>query len=374
MNSVEYHEQLGGKIEIISRAKIESHEDLSLAYTPGVADACLAIVADKEKVYSLTRKHNLVAVITDGSAVLGLGNIGPEASLPVMEGKCVLFKEFGGVDAMPIALATQNTEEIIQTIKNIAPMFGGINLEDISAPRCFEIERRLQELLDIPVFHDDQHGTAIVVLAALYNALKVVGKQLPQVSIVVNGAGAAGLSIVQLLLDAGAIDVTVVDSKGIIYEAREGVTGEKAVIAKRTNRRQLKGTIADAIADSDVFIGVSKGNSVTSEMVKTMHQDAIVFALANPTPEIMPDLAKAGGARVIATGRSDFPNQVNNVLVFPGVFRGLLDGRIHQVTGAMQLKAARALADYVKQPNETMILPSPLDKRVSAIVAEAIRS
>ncbi len=374
MNSVEYHEQLGGKIEMISRVKIVTREDLSLAYTPGVAEACQAIVADKENVYRLTRKHNLVAVITDGSAVLGLGNIGPEASLPVMEGKCVLFKEFGGVDAFPIALSTQNTEEIIETIKNIAPMFGGINLEDIAAPRCFEVERRLQKLLNIPVFHDDQHGTAIVVLAALYNALKVVGKQLPQVSVVINGAGAAGLSIAQLLLDAGAVDITVVDSKGIIYETREDIDGEKAVIAKRTNRRQLKGSIADAIADSDVFIGVSKGNIVTSEMVKSMHQDAIVFALANPTPEIMPDFAKAGGARVVATGRSDFPNQVNNVLAFPGVFRGLLDGRIQQVTEAMQLKAARALADYVKQPNEDMILPSPLDKQVSAVIAEAIRS
>ncbi len=373
MNSIEFHRQLKGKIEVISRAKIESREDLSLAYTPGVAEACLAIVKDKEELYALTRKNNLVAVITDGSAVLGLGNIGPEASLPVMEGKCVLFKEFAGVDAFPIALATQDTEEIIKTIVNIAPIFGGINLEDIAAPRCFEIERRLQELLDIPIFHDDQHGTAIVVLAALHNALKVVGKNINSVRIVINGAGAAGNSIAELLLAAGAADLLVLDSKGIIVNGRADLEGEKLELAKRTNHSQVTGDLKKAMEGADVFIGVSKAHLVNHDMIKSMKQGAVVFAMANPTPEVMPDIAKAAGARVVATGRSDFANQVNNVLVFPGIFRGLLDSRKKKVTTQMQLAVAEALAAYVTQPTEDFILPSPLDKKVAQVVAAAVQ-
>lgn len=373
INPITYHEELGGKIEIISRAKLETIDDLRLAYTPGVAEACQAIVADKEKVYSLTRKHNLVAVITDGSAVLGLGNIGPEASLPVMEGKAALFKVFADVDAIPIALKTQDADEIVRTVELIAPMFGGINLEDIAAPRCFEVEKRLIEKLDIPVFHDDQHGTAIVVLAGLHNALRVVSKQLTHVRIVINGAGAAGISIAKLLLAAGATDIIVVDSQGAIHARRDGLVGEKKLLAEKTNKQQLEGDLAKVITDADVFIGVSKGNTVTGEMVTSMRNDAIVFALANPIPEIMPDLAKAAGARVVATGRSDFPNQVNNVLVFPGMFRGLLDNRIRIVTEAMKLRAAQALAEFVSVPHETSILPSPLDKAVSGVIAKAIR-
>lgn len=374
LDPISYHEQLGGKIEMISRAKLETREDLSLAYTPGVAEACQAIVADPSKVYTLTRKHNLIAVITDGSAVLGLGNIGAEASLPVMEGKAALFKAFADVDAVPIALKTQDTKEIIRTVEIIAPMFGGINLEDIAAPRCFEIEQQLIEKLDIPVFHDDQHGTAIVVLAALHNALRVVQKQLGHVKIVINGAGAAGLSVAKLLLAAGAVDITIVDSIGAIYAKRPKLEGEKKILAEKTNVSCQKGTLADVLAGADVFIGVSKANVVTPEMVQSMRSDAIVFAMANPIPEIMPDVAKAAGARVVATGRSDFPNQVNNVLAFPGVFRGLLDGRIRKVTEAMKLRAAYALAEHVKEPKEDLILPSPLDKHVGAIVAKAVRS
>ncbi|OGH81180.1 MAG: malate dehydrogenase, partial [Candidatus Magasanikbacteria bacterium RIFCSPLOWO2_02_FULL_44_11] len=363
-----------GKIEVISRAKLETREDLCLAYTPGVAEACQAIVADPSKVYSLTRKHNLIAVVTDGSAVLGLGNIGPEASLPVMEGKAALFKAFADVDAVPIALKTQDVKEIVRTVELIAPMFGGINLEDIAAPRCFEIEKQLIEKLNIPVFHDDQHGTAIVVLAALHNALRVVRKQLTHVKIVINGAGAAGISVAKLLLEAGAVDVTIVDTLGAIYAKRPKLEGEKKILAEKTNLSRHKGNLADVLVGADVFIGVSRANIVTAEMVQSMRRDAIVFAMANPIPEIMPDLAKAAGARVVATGRSDFPNQVNNVLVFPGVFRGLLDGRIRKVSEAMKLRAAYALADYVKNPTEDCILPSPLDKQVSNVVADAIRS
>lgn len=373
MNSLEFHRKLKGKIEIISRAKIESREDLSLAYTPGVAEACQAIVKDQEELYALTRKNNLVAVITDGSAVLGLGNIGPEASLPVMEGKCVLFKEFAGVDAFPIALATQDTEEIIKTIVNIAPVFGGINLEDISAPRCFEIERRLQEILDIPVFHDDQHGTSIVVLAALYNALKVVGKDISAVRVVINGAGAAGNSVAELLLAAGVKDMLVLDSKGIIVTGRKDLAGEKLLLAERTNRNRITGDLKIALAGADVFIGVSKANLVDFDMVKSMNSNAIIFAMANPIPEVMPDVAKEAGARVVATGRSDFANQVNNVLVFPGIFRGLLDTRKKKVTTEMQLAVATALAAYVAMPTEECILPSPLDKNVSGVIAEAVK-
>ena len=373
MDPVEYHRKLKGKIEIISRAKIETREDLSLAYTPGVAKACEAIVANKEELYELTRKNNLVAVITDGSAVLGLGNIGPEASLPVMEGKCALFKEFAGVDAFPIALKTQDTEEIIKSIVNISPIFGGINLEDISAPRCFEIEERLADLLDIPVFHDDQHGTAVVVLAGLMNALKVVGKKLSEISIVVNGAGAAGTAITNLLLEAGVKSIVVLDSKGIIVEGRLGMEEEKNQLAKKTNKDKRTGGLKEAMLGADVFVGVSKPGLLTVEMIKSMNKKSIIFAMANPVPEVMPDIALSAGAAVVATGRSDFPNQVNNVLVFPGIFRGLLDGRIRKVTTEMKLSAAKALSELVPNPTAVNILPSPLDKKVATVIARAVR-
>lgn len=372
MDPIEYHRQLGGKIEVISRTKVETREDLSLAYTPGVAKACEEIVAHPEAVYDLTRKHNLVAVITDGSAVLGLGNIGPEASLPVMEGKCVLYKEFADIDAFPIALKTQDTEEIIKTISLLTPMFGGIHLEDISAPRCFEIEDRLSEMLDIPVFHDDQHGTAVVVLAGLYNALKIVGKKLEEVVVVINGVGAAGVATAKLLLAAGCKQIRLVDSKGLIYEGREQFEGAKAELVALTNQNKKIGGLAEALQGADVFIGVSKGNIMNAEMVSLMNKDSVVFALANPTPEIMPDEAKKGGAAVIATGRSDFPNQVNNVLAFPGIFRGLLDKRIRRLTMDMKLRAARALAEYVKDPTPEMILPYVLDKEVNRMIARSI--
>ncbi len=373
MDPVEYHRKLKGKIEIISRAKIKTREDLSLAYTPGVAKACEAIVANKDDLYELTRKNNLVAVVTDGSAVLGLGNIGPEASLPVMEGKCALFKEFAGVDAFPIALGTQDTEEIIKTVVNISPIFGGINLEDISAPRCFEIEKRLSELLDIPVFHDDQHGTAIVVLAGISNALKVVGKKLSEVTIVVNGAGAAGTAVTNLLLEAGVKNLIVLDSKGIIFEGRDGIEKEKQRLAEKTNRFKKKGGLKEALEKADVFVGVSRPNLMTEGMIKSMNEKSIIFAMANPVPEIMPEVALSAGAAVVATGRSDFPNQVNNVLVFPGIFRGLLDGRIKKVTMKMKLAVAKALAEVIKTPTATNILPSPLDKGVAAVVAKAVQ-
>ena len=372
MDPISYHRNLGGKIEVISRAKVETREDLSLAYTPGVAQACEEIVAHPESVYDLTRKHNLVAVITDGSAVLGLGNIGPEASLPVMEGKCVLFKEFANIDAIPIALKTQDTEEIIKTISLLTPMFGGIHLEDISAPRCFEIEERLSEMLDIPVFHDDQHGTAVVILAGLYNALKMVNKKLEEVVVIINGVGAAGVATAKLLFAAGVKNIRLVDSKGLIYEGREEFEGAKAELVKITNHDKKIGGLAEALVGADVFIGVSKGNIMTADMVRTMNAEAIIFALANPTPEIMPEEAKKGGAAVVATGRSDFPNQINNVLAFPGIFRGLLDNRIKKVTMEMKLRAARALAEYVKDPTPEFILPNVLDKEVNRRVAQVI--
>ncbi len=369
---LEFHKQLKGKLEIKSRTKLETREDLSLAYTPGVAEPCKEIATDIEKVYEYTRKGNMVAVITDGSAVLGLGNIGPEAGLPVMEGKAILFKEFAGVDAFPIALKTQDVDEIVRTVELISPMFGGINLEDISAPRCFEIERRLRERLSIPVFHDDQHGTAIVTLAGLYNALKIVEKNIEDISVVISGAGAAGISITELLLTAGVRDIVLVDSKGIVVEGREGMNAEKEVVAAKTNRIKKTGTITDALVRADVFIGVSQPGIVTEDMVKHMNDGAIVFAMANPVPEIMPDIARAAGAAVVATGRSDFPNQINNVLAFPGFFRGLLDARISHITEEMYLAAARAIAEYVKEPTADCIIPSALDKGVSAVVAEAI--
>jgi len=374
MDPIEFHKNLKGKIEVISRVSIETKEDLSLAYTPGVAKACLAIVEDPSQVYELTRKNNMVAVVTDGSAVLGLGNIGPEASLPVMEGKALLFKQFADVDAFPIALDTQDTEEIIETVKRIAPMFGGINLEDISAPRCFEIEERLQKELNIPVFHDDQHGTAIVVLAGLYNALKVVNKKIEDITVTMSGVGAAGVAITKLLLLAGVKDVFLVDSKGLIYEGREDLNDVKVVLATQTNREKRTGTLADALCGADVFVGVSKPNLVTPDMVQSMATDAIIFAMANPDPEIMPDIAKEAGAAVVATGRSDFLNQINNVLAFPGVFRGLLDARIPNVTNDMKLAAARALADAVTEPTAEYIIPGPFEIGIADAVAKAVKN
>lgn len=373
MDPINYHKNLKGKIEVVSRARLETKEDLSLAYTPGVAKACEAIVSNPNLLFDLTRKNNLVAVVTDGSAVLGLGNIGPEASLPVMEGKCALFKEFAGVDAFPIALKTQDVEEIIKTVQNISPIFGGINLEDISAPRCFEIEEKLAEVLDIPVFHDDQHGTAIVTLAGLINSLKVVKKEIDQIKVVVNGAGAAGNSISNLLLEAGVKNMVVVDSKGIIFEGREGLDLEKQKLSMKTNFEKITGTLEKAMEGADVFIGVSRAGVLSADMVKSMNKDGIIFALANPVPEIMPDLAINVGAKVVATGRSDFPNQVNNVLVFPGIFRGLLDGRILKVTTKMKITAAKALANIVENPSAENILPSPLEKSVSGIIAKAVQ-
>jgi malate dehydrogenase (oxaloacetate-decarboxylating) len=323
-----YHKKLKGKIEVISRAKIKSRKDLQLAYTPGVAEPCLAIQKDVSKLYDYTRKGNMVAVITDGSAVLGLGNIGPEAGLPVMEGKCALFKRFADVDAFPIAIKTQNVDEFVRTVELIAPMFGGINLEDIAAPRCFEIEEKLKQKLDIPVFHDDQHGTAIVCLAGLINALKVVKKNMKDITVVVNGLGAAGVAITKLFLLAGVGEMRLLDSKGIIFDGRTEVEGMKAELAKKTNREKRSGGLAEALQGADVFIGVSKPNLVTPDMVRSMNKKSILFAMANPVPEIMPDVAKKAGAFVVATGRSDFPNQINNVLAFPGIFRGALDARV----------------------------------------------
>lgn len=374
IDPIVYHEELGGKFEIKSRAKLETREDLSLAYTPGVAKVCEAIVENPARVYDLTRKNNLVAVITDGSAVLGLGNIGPEASLPVMEGKCILYKKFADVDAIPIALKTQNVEEIIRTVELITPMFGGIHLEDISAPRCFEIEERLDKMLDIPVFHDDQHGTAVVVLAAVSNALKLAEKKIEEVKIVVNGVGAAGVAITKLLLAGGVKNLFLVDSRGLVYDGRDDLNEVKKGLAKVTNLEKRKGGLVEAMRGADVFIGVSKGNIVSSEMVKSMNSKSIVIAMANPTPEIMPDLAHEAGAFIVASGRSDFPNQVNNVLSFPGIFRGLLDGKIKSLTTEMKLRAASALASCVKDLSQEKILPNPLDKEISKIVANAIQN
>lgn len=374
MDPLAYHKKLEGKIEVISRAKVTDKEALSLAYTPGVADPCKAIAEDKQKVYDYTRKGNMVAVVTDGSAVLGLGNIGPEASLPVMEGKALLFKEFADVDAFPIALDTQDTEEIIETVKRIAPMFGGINLEDIAAPRCFEIEERLSKELDIPVFHDDQHGTAIVVLAALTNALRIVNKNIKDIRVVMSGAGAAGIATAKLLLAAGVNDIFMVDSKGIIVEGREHLNPVKADMATITNKEKRTGSMADAFEGSDVFVGVSKPGIVTKDMVARMNNDAIIFAMANPVPEIMPEEAKAAGAAIVATGRSDFPNQINNVLAFPGIFRGLFDGNIKRVTTEMKLAAANGLAELVKEPTAAYIIPSPFDPGVADAVATAVKA
>lgn len=373
--ALEMHEQHKGKIEVISKVSVKTREDLSTAYTPGVAEPCRKIRDDKSEVYRYTAKGNLVAVISDGTAVLGLGDIGPEAAMPVMEGKSILFKTFAGVDAFPICLDTKDTEEIIKTIKYLAPTFGGINLEDISAPRCFEIERRLKEELDIPVFHDDQHGTAIVVSAGIINALKLVGKKMEEAKIVINGAGSAGISICKLLLSIGATDVILVDRSGALAQGEEWMNHAQVEMAKVTNREGLHGDLKEAMKGRDIFIGVSAPNIVTSEMVASMAKDAIVFAMANPTPEIMPEEAKKGGARVIATGRSDFPNQINNVLVFPGIFRGALDARATDITEEMKIAASYAIAGMIKEEelNEEYIIPGAFDERVAKAVAQAVK-
>lgn len=372
--ALKLHEKSRGKIDIVGKVPLLTRGDLNLAYTPGVAAVSLAIAKNKKKVFDYTIKSNAVAVITDGSAVLGLGNVGPEAALPVMEGKCLIFKTFGGITAWPIALATQDVDEIVQTVKNIAPLFGGINLEDISAPRCFEIEERLRKILDIPVFHDDQHGSAIAVLAGLINALKVVKKNVSRVKIVVNGAGAAGVATAKLLLKYGAKNIVMLDSKGAIYSGRKNLDGQKKELSRRTNKKLERGGLEEVIRGADVFIGVSKGNILSREMAREMAHDAVIFAMANPVPEIHPDEARAAGARIIATGRSDFPNQINNSLVFPGVFRGLLDARAKKITDEMKLRAAEALASLVKKPTADNVIPGMFDKRVMKTVAKAVRS
>ena len=373
--SLKLHEEMRGKIEVCARKHIESAEDLSLLYTPGVAEPCRAINKDYQKSWELTRRNNLVAVITDGTAVLGLGDIGPAAGMPVMEGKCVLFKEFGDVDAFPICIDSKDTDEIVRTIQLISKSFGGINLENISAPRCFEIERRLKEICDIPVFHDDQHGTAIVTSAAMLNAMKVTGKKMGEMTIVINGAGAAGIAIGELMLHMGFGEVILCDSKGIVCEGDPRLNAAKAEMAKVTNRKHLTGTLADALKGADAFVGVSAANVVSREMVASMN-NGIVFAMANPVPEIMPDEAKAGGAAVVGTGRSDFPNQINNVLVFPGIFKGALAAHAPQITEEMEIKAAYAIADLVtpEQLNADYVIPSALDKTVAAAVAQAVAS
>ena len=373
--ALKMHEEWNGKLETTAKAHVDTREDLAIAYTPGVAEPCKVIAEDPEAAYKYTIKANTVAVVSDGSAVLGLGNIGALAAMPVMEGKAVLFKEFGGVNAVPICLDTQDTEEIIRTVVNIAPAFGGINLEDISAPRCFEIETRLKELLNIPVFHDDQHGTAIVVLAGIINALKVTGKKKEDCRVVINGAGSAGIAIAKLLLTYGFSHIILCDSKGIISRSADNLTPVKEEIAQVTNPEDLKGTLADALRGADIFVGVSAPGVVTEEMVASMNQDAILFALSNPVPEIMPDLAKAAGAKVVGTGRSDFPNQVNNVVAFPGIFKGALEGRASQITEEMKLAAAEAIAGLISDDelNEDNILPQPFDPRVADTVSQAVK-
>lgn len=370
------HQKWNGKLETVAKAKVRSREDLAIAYTPGVAYPCKVIAEDKEAAYTYTMKANTVAVISDGSAVLGLGNIGAYAAMPVMEGKCVLFKEFGNVNAVPICLDTQDTEEIIATVKNIAPAFGGINLEDISAPRCFEIEERLKKMLDIPVFHDDQHGTAIVVLAGVINGLRLTGKKKEDCRVVVNGAGSAGIAITKLLLTYGFTDVTMCDKNGIIGKDYPNLNWMQQKMTNVTNLKNRQGTLADALMGADIFIGVSAPNIVTPEMVSSMNTDSILFAMANPIPEIMPDAAKAAGARIVGTGRSDFPNQVNNVIAFPGIFKGALEGRASQITEEMKLAAAHALAYLVtdEQLADDFIMPEVFDPRVAEVVCEAVKS
>ena len=373
--SLRLHGEWKGKIEVVTRVPVENKDDLSLAYTPGVAQPCLEIQKNVDKSYDLTRRWNMCLVVTDGSAVLGLGNIGPEAGMPVMEGKCVLFKAFGDVDAFPLCIKSNDVDEIVNTIYLISGSFGGVNLEDISAPRCFEIEKKLKEKCDIPIFHDDQHGTAIITLAGLTNALKVVGKKKEDVRIIMNGAGAAAISIARLLLTAGFKDITLCDRKGAIYEGRpEGMNPVKDEMAKVTNLAKKSGSLADMLVDADVFIGVSAPGAVTTEMVKTMNKDAVVFACANPTPEIFPDDAKAGGAKVVSTGRSDFPNQINNVLAFPGIFRGAFDVRAKEINDEMKLAASEALANLItdEELSPEYIIPKAFDKRVGPAVAKAV--
>lgn len=369
------HEQWNGKLEVVSKVPVKSREDLSIAYTPGVAEPCKVIAQDKEAAYKYTMKANTVAVVSDGSAVLGLGNIGPYAAMPVMEGKAVLFKEFGGVNAVPICLDTQDTEEIIKAVTYLAPAYGGINLEDISAPRCFEIEERLKEILDIPVFHDDQHGTAIVVLAGIINALKVVGKKKEDCRVVVNGAGSAGVAITRLLLTYGFPHITMCDKVGIVSKKTEGLNWMQQKMTEVTNLEQQTGTLADAMRDADIFVGVSAPGIVSAEMVASMNKDAILFAMANPVPEIMPDVAKAAGARVVGTGRSDFPNQVNNVVAFPGIFKGALEGRATKITEEMKLAAANAIASLVPDDelSDDNIMPEAFNPKVAEVVAAAVK-
>jgi malate dehydrogenase (oxaloacetate-decarboxylating) len=372
--SLKLHELHKGKIEVISKVKVETRDDLSLAYTPGVAEPCKMIAKNEEDVYKYTSKGNLIAVVTDGSAVLGLGNIGPKAALPVMEGKAILFKEFAGVDAFPICIDSQKVDEIVDTVKLISPGIGGINLEDISAPRCFEVEEKLKKELDIPVFHDDQHGTAVVVLAAIINALKVVNKKIDEVTAVVNGAGAAGIAISKLLMNAGIKDIILCDIKGILDKDDTSLDPVRREMARITNVTNKKGDLRNAMTGADIFIGVSAPNIVTEDMVAGMNENPIVFAMANPVPEILPELAKAGGARVVGTGRSDYPNQVNNVLAFPGIFRGAMDVRAREINEEMKLAAAYAIAGLIKEEelNEEYIIPSPLNKNVAAKVAKAV--
>lgn len=372
--ALKMHEGHKGKIEVKSKVRLQNRDDLSTAYTPGVAEPCRKIHENKSDVYKYTSKGNLVAVLSDGSAVLGLGNIGAEAAIPVMEGKAVLFKNFANVDAFPICVASQDIEEIINTAKNIAPVFGGINLEDIQAPKCFEIEKRLQEMLDIPVFHDDQHGTAVVVSAALINSLKLTKKTMENIKVVLNGPGAAGTAIIKMLLTLGVNNIIACDSTGIVVEGREGLNLYKAELAQITNKEKIQGSLKDAMVGADVFIGTSAPNAVSEEMIHSMNKDAIVFAMANPTPEIMPDLAKNAGARVVGTGRSDFPNQINNVLAFPGIFRGALDARAKQINEEMKKAAAYAIAGLINDDelSENYIIPGPFDNRVVEAVSKAV--
>lgn len=372
--SLKLHEQWKGKIEVICRAPLETKDDLSLAYTPGVAQPCLEIQKDISKSYTLTRRHNLVAVVTDGTAVLGLGDIGPEAGMPVMEGKCALFKAFGGVDAFPLCVRSKDVDEIVNAVSLIAGSFGGINLEDISAPRCFEIEKKLKERCDIPIFHDDQHGTAVVALAAMINAMKLTGKKLEDLKVVTSGAGAAGIAVIKLLIASGLKDVILCDRKGAIYEGRDGLNPVKEEMAKITNRQKQKGSLADVIKGADVFIGVSSPGCVTQDMVRSMNKDPILFPMANPVPEIMPDLAIEAGAAIVGTGRSDFKNQINNVLAFPGIFRGALDVRASDINDAMKIAAAKAIAACVKDDelSPEYIIPSALNREVAGAVAKAV--
>lgn len=372
--ALKQHEEWNGKLEVVSRAKLETPEDLAVAYTPGVAEPCLKISEDVDLSYKYTRRGNMVAVVTDGTAVLGLGDIGPEAGMPVMEGKCVLFKEFGGVDAFPLCVRSKSVDDIVRTVELLAGSFGGVNLEDISAPRCFEIERQLKEKCDIPIFHDDQHGTAVVTAAAMLNALKLTGKKLADIKVVTSGAGAAGIAIIKLLISLGLKNVIMCDRTGAIYEGREGLNAEKQEMAKISNRNMEKGTLADVIKGADVFIGVSAPGTVTEDMVKSMAENPILFPMANPVPEIMPDLAKNAGAAVVGTGRSDFPNQINNVLAFPGIFRGTLDVRASDINDEMKVAAAYAIANLISDDelNADYIIPNPFDKRVAEAVAKAV--